>query len=392
MRFAACLKKDLRLLTGGGLKSLLYLLLPVALVFLMLMGMRSVANADVSVQPFDIAVRDEDGTVMSRLLITQLDHVSIFKSVVRAGQRSDGELAEAGCAAIVTIPKDFFYDLYDMLDTDVVIALNADMPYEAAMVRSALSSIIGILEENQRAHYAAARVRFGELDDERMREVYHDYSTAAAEDALSRLDYLEIEGLYERGYDSQKLFFTVGILSMIVMFMPLCMLRSVSEETEAGLFTRYSLTGGSVAEALLSKFVISLTAAAIPAAALILILRPAHIGTLIPVLFAAFTFSFCFFLFIGIISKKASAAQLAGNLIILFVLTLGGALYPVTLAPKALQAVSRFMLPQIISRSMQYAAMGRSTKEIVLGLWPLAAAALVFFAASLPFFKRRQSA
>lgn len=78
MRFAACLKKDIRLLTGGGLRSLLFLLLPVLLAFIMAFGMRSMAKVDLNTVSFNIAVRDEDDTVMSRLLMTQLDKVSLF--------------------------------------------------------------------------------------------------------------------------------------------------------------------------------------------------------------------------------------------------------------------------------------------------------------------------
>ena len=48
MRFAACLKKDLRLLTGGGLRSLLFLLLPLLLMLIMVFGMKENASADVN--------------------------------------------------------------------------------------------------------------------------------------------------------------------------------------------------------------------------------------------------------------------------------------------------------------------------------------------------------
>ncbi len=58
MRFAACLKKDLRLLTGGGIRSLVFLLLPILLVFIMFFGMRTSAEANELLSPFPISVRD----------------------------------------------------------------------------------------------------------------------------------------------------------------------------------------------------------------------------------------------------------------------------------------------------------------------------------------------
>lgn len=382
MRFIACLKKDLRLLTGGGLKSLLLLALPAALTLIMLLGLGTFSKG-ASMPEFAIAVRDEDSTVMSRVLTAQLDHVGIFKPVIRASGETDDELKKAGCAAVITIPRDFFYDLYDMRDTDVKVALNPDMPTEAVMVKTVLTSIIGILEENQRAAYAEARVRFGELDSEEMQEVYRNYSQAAADDALSRLDYMGLSSLYGREYDSKRLFFAAGMLSMTVMFMPLCLLRSVSEEFGTGLMDRFLLTGGTAAEALLSKFTVAFVSTALPAALILAILRPGGLWALIPALAACFMLSYAFFLLLGLIIKKPASAQLAGSLVMLAALTAGGAFYPAELAPAVLRPVSRFMLPQVLARSMQYAYAGMGSAHVVSLLAPVVLAAVLLFAASL---------
>lgn len=392
MRFAACLKKDIRLLTGGGLRSLAFLALPVLLVFLMIFGMRTAASADASVAGFPIAVRDEDGTVMSRMLTTQLDRVELFSAVLRAGDKTDAELAERGCAAIVTIPKDFFYDLYDMRDTDVVIALNKDMPQEAALVRTAFTSLVGILESNQRAHYAAARVRFGELSGDELEQVYYEYSNAAINDALSRLELFELADVYGGGYDREKQFFAASMLSMLIMFIPLGVLRSVSEETDAGLSARFRVSGGSVAEALLSKLVIAFVMTALPAAALIVILKPGGLNVLVPALIVCFDLSFAFFLFVSAVAGRASTAQLIGNIVMLLVLTLGGALYPYSLLAAPLKAAARVLPPHVILSSMQYASMGRGLRAMLPRLLPLVIAAAAFFIASLPFIGARRRA
>lgn len=390
MRFAACLKKDIRLLTGGGIRSLAFLILPVLLIFIMIFGMSGVASADINVKSFRIAIRDNDNTVMSRMLITQLEKVELFDSIVRAGDKTDEELAGEGCAAVVTIPQWFFYMLYDMQDTDVVIALNGDMPEEAAMVKSAFSSLVGILEENQRVYYAEARARYGDLDEDKWNEVYHNYSSASLEDALGRLDFFELAGVYSKGFDAKKLFFGSSLISMLIMFIPLSLLRSVSEEMEAGLSERFALSGGSLAEALLSKLVIAFVMTFIPVVFIIMILKLGELKVLVPVLLICFDFSFAFFLFIGVIAKKASTAQLAGNLIMLLMLTVGGALYPYTLLPAGIKRVSEFMLPRIILSSMQYASMGRGFGEIFIRLLPVIGLAILFFLLSLPFFKVRR--
>lgn len=391
MRFSACLKKDIRLLTGGGIRSLLFLFVPVLLIVIMLYGMKDAAAADRNTVSFNIAIRDNDKTVMSGMLISQLDNVEIFDTIYRVGDETDEEMTAKGCAAVVTIPQYFFYMLYDFQDTDVVIALNEDMPVEAELVRSAISSLVNILEENQRVHYAAAKVRYGELSEDEWQEVYEEYSDAALSDTLSRLQLYELENAYRENYDGSKLFFTASVLSMLVMFVPLTMLRSVSEELDSGLASRFALTGGSIFEAVLSKFVISAVMTAIPSALLLIILRTGS-PALIPALSVSFLFSFTFFLFISLLLGNTSAAQFAGNVIMLLVLTVGGALYPASLLPKAIQPVSRFMLPGILLDSLKYASMQRTPGESFGLLIPLILFAACFAVLSVPFLKARRRA
>lgn len=387
MRFIACLKKDIRLMTGGGLRSLLFLALPVLLTLIMAFTMRGAAAAGVSVRSFNIAVRDEDSTYMSRMLISQLENVRLFDSVIRLKEGETAPGIDSRCAAVVTIPKDFFYDLYTMKDTDVVIELNDDMPSEAAMVRSAFTSLIGILEENQRIYYGAARARYGELDSERTQALYRDYSSASAEEALGRLKYFGLSDMYSKGFDTEKLFFASSVISMLLMFIPLAMLRSVSEETDAGLSARFALAGGSPAEAILSKAVICFVMTAIPTAAILLISGAGNVSALIPALIICFLLSFCFFLFIGAVSKKPQTAQLIGNTVLLLMLALGGALLPYELLSEPFKTVSAYMLPRLILRAMQYPYLGRSVWDTVSGMLPMLGAALLFFLLSLPFLR-----
>lgn len=390
MRFAACLKKDLRLLTGGGIRSLVFLLLPILLVFIMFFGMRTSAEANELLSPFPISVRDEDDTVMSRMLISRLREVSVFTAVMPAGERSDKELASLGCAAVVTIPKDFFYDLYEMKDTDLTIALNEQTPLEAAMVKSAFTSLVGIIEEQQRVKLSEAKLRYGELDADELERVFSEYSSAAVEDALGRLGLFELGSVFEGKFDGARLFFAAGLLSMLIMFIPLSMLRSVSEETDAGLSSRFFVSGGSLLESLLSKLVIAFVMTAIPAAALIAILKVGHLTVLVPVLLAGFILSFAFFMLLSLVCGKASTAQLAGNLVLLAVLTLGGALYPYALLPEAIKPVSGVLLPRILLNSMTRASMGLPASSVLSPLVPMLIAAAVLFAASIPFFGARR--
>ena len=278
-----------------------------------------------------------------------------------------------------------------MNDTDVVITLNEDMPNEAGMVKSAFTSLIGILEENQRVYYAAARTRYGELASDKTRELYEAYSSASVEDALNRLSFFELSGVYQKGFDSTKLFFGSSVISMLMMFIPLAMLRSISEETGSGMLDRFRVAGGSAALAVLSKLLICLVMTFVPALAAALLLGLGNILELLPTLLVCFLLSFSFFLFVCSAAGKPQTAQLIGNIVMLLMLTLGGALFPYELLGEPVKSVSDYMLPRIILRAMERPYLGRGMGETLLRLLPLLAAATCFFLCALPFMKRRRS-
>ncbi|MCR5611008.1 MAG: ABC transporter permease [Clostridiales bacterium] len=384
MRFLACLKKDIRLMTGGGIRTLLFLALPAVLVFLMLWGMRGL-DAESFTKSFPIAVRDNDNTLMSGMLISRLDDIGMFDKVVHAENETDGELLEAGCAAVVTVPKDFFYDIYDMSDTDVVISLNMNMPHEAAIVMSTFGAITRLLTENQRASYAAARVKYGELGPVEWEAVYRDYSLAALDSALSRLDVFSMDELYTKGYDGTKLFFGASVISMIMLFMPLMMLRSVPEEIGSGLAGRFSLAGGSVYLTVLSKLAIAFIFVLVPTALILIVLKIKLTLLLAAALVCSFLFSFSLFLVISLLTKDAALSQFSGVSLMLFILLAGGAFYPGALLGKAFGAISGYLMPGMILSAMLLP--GGAFKEMLPRFLALIVPFAVFAALSAPLIR-----
>lgn len=377
MKLFACIKKDILLVFGSPAKALLCIALPVALLFLLTVFMSGSAKVSTNTEKFPIAVRDNDDTVMSKLVITNLRNIPLFGEV-RTYDEDDGvtdeELIASGCAAVITVPKDFFYDLYDMKPTDVRMTLNGDMPREAEIVRAAVGSIASIIRQNQSVYYAAARIRYGDLEQAELDELYHDYSNAAVNAALERLNYFELSELYADEEQNQKLFIAAGLCSMLMMFMPLCVLRSLYEEKELGIIARLKSAGGGVLQALLSKFIAAFVMTAVPAAAVLIIIRPPNITALIPALILLFIASFAFYLVISLLFRSPERAQLAGNIIMLLMLIIGGALFPYRLLPAGLQKLSPAALPYYVSRSFYAASLGRSAASVLKLLTPVAIA------------------
>ena len=383
MKLFACIKKDIRLVFGKGWKSVLLLIVPIVLLLAMSLFMGKMANAGAFTEPFAIAVRDEDDTVMSKMLIQQLRAVALFDSVRSVKGGTDEEILTDDCAAVITIPKDFFYDLYDMQDTDVVITLRGSMPRESAIVKSAIGALAGILEQNQRIYYAAARIRYGELHSREMNEVYYRYSEASVNDALNRLAYFSIGSLYEDELQSRTVFFAAGICSVLILFVPLCVLRSLQEEREMGIHERFVSSGSSSLLLLAAKYLADLLLIAFSVAVLLIVTRIPHAGKLILPLLCLITASFLLFYLIGMLCGSTERAQLIGSVMLLLMLLLGGAIFPYRLLPEKLQFAAAATVPYYVERVFYAVSLDRGISEIAWILLPVLIAIPVMTAAAV---------
>lgn len=388
MKILACIKKDIRLICGNGFKGVLLLAFPVLLLFVLGMFMRGMANENEYLRPFSIAVRDEDDTTESHILISQLRNIPLFEEVITGGTIDDEALFRQDCVAVITIPKDFFYDIYYRRDTDLHVELNPDMPREALFVRSSFGSLIGILEQNQRVYYAEAKIRYGELDEDAKDRVADHFSNATINDALQRLDYFEIEALYSDQASTERTFFCISVVSMLLLFIPLCIVRNLHEEKELGIIERLAASNHGSFHMVLSKLIASTVLTAVPVAAVLLLTRLPNAVSLIPALLILFLASFSFFLLLSLVAKSSERTQLIGNMIMLLMLVVGGALFPYRIIPRQVRFVSYATLPYYVMRTFYAASLGRSALEIVRTVIPAACAIPVFLSISYVLYKR----
>lgn len=180
----ASLFKDCRLLLkGSGWWSIL---LPVLLFLALGAGMGDYSQ-QTAIQPFAIAVRDLDHTLMSRSLVGQMEQIELFSEVITAREdQSDLELLQQGAAAVVTIPKDFFYTMYTMDNQEVPVTLNGSMPLESQLFGSMFESVMGIIQADQTALLGVYQYCYGDLTPALEAELYEQSSQRLVWDALSR--------------------------------------------------------------------------------------------------------------------------------------------------------------------------------------------------------------
>ena len=361
-RFCALLSKDLRLFfRRSGVVSMA--------LSLVLLGALALGGGDLSrgayVEPFPIAVRDEDQTLMSASLMGQMKQVELFSEIIDGGSATDASLMARGAAAVVTIPKDFFYDLYTMEPVNVELALNEDMPLESSLIRAVFTSVMDIIAANESVHLAVYDFCYGPLDQQEQAQLWEEFSNRLLRDALGRQLVFDTELMAADTADTVQSALRLCALSMLCLFFPMVSVQAVPAERDTGLLARYRAAGGSMLPFLLAKLVTGLLLT-LPTLAVVLALFCQEI-----LLRAVWTVLLVYvgawgvLLVLAVTAKDGAAAQRRGNVFLLLNLLIGGAVYPLPLLPDWLHGVARLTLPYELTVGLE---LGLSPAL----LWPLA--------------------
>ena len=382
----ACLYKDGKLFFRGA--GVLTLALPLLLLAALRLFPLEAEVGPGSVRPFPIAVRDEDDTVMSRSLISQMARVELFSAVERAqAGETDQQLLDRGAAAVVTIPEDFFYDIYSMSQSPVEVTLNGDMPLEASLFQAVFGSVMDIIRAGQASWRGLYEFCYGELTPELERQLYDESSNDLLRDALGRQTVFDaaVEGADLRGALERRLL--AAVYSVTALFFSLCAVRTLPEERALGVLPRYRAAGGSLTAFLLSKLLIALLAV-LPALLLGLSLLGGARAGLLAVGLLLLLGAFGPLLAVAAWSPDAAAAQRWGNLVLLLSLVLGGVVWPASLLPAPLSALGVLTLPHWALLGIEAVGGGMSAGRTAALLWPVLLTGATGFALALWGLKR----
>ncbi len=363
----ALIYKDVKLfLRSAGVLALVLplLLLPVSRAFVSDTGSAGL------IQGFPIAVRDLDGTVMSRSLITQLRQVELFTQVRVLDRESDEAALGGGAAAVVTVPEGFFYDLYTMSDCPVEVVLNGDMPTQSAVFEAIFTSVMGIIRASDCAAVALYRFAAHEPDEALWRQIRNSSGERLALDALGRQGVFEFADAVSDGAGALTRRLAACVLSVLAMFFALGAVKTVPEERALGVLPRLRAARGAGWAFWASKYLaaLALSAPSMLASAWVAGLGLGYTSLLYAGLLAGA------FAVMGVPAARLrdpGRVQRAGNLVILASLALGGTLVPARLLPGAARALSRFTLPHLAALALDARAAGFGVWETLGLVWPL---------------------
>lgn len=380
--FFACVKKDILLFISRK-SAVAVLVLPIVLLLVLLPGFGETAAARDFVQPFGIVIHDMDNSVMSRSLTNQLKDIEIFSEIICVRDETvDAEqFFEDGYAAVMTIPRNFFYAMYDMNNATATVELNPDMPAECAMLEAILSSVSDIVSAEQHAWTAEYFVLKENGMDPGLDSLYYDSANHELKRALARGSAFSDTELISDYAESSMRSAWATVISLMCMLIPLCVLKGLPEELSAGIIDRLRCSDSGEGMLIASKYFAALILFAAPAAVITLIVRPGFTATAALGLFLAFSSAFAFFAMLSFSSTSPSRTQLEGNIILVISMLAGGALYPYMLLPSPVQTAAYLCIPFHLLR-----ALNSDNGSLI---W-LCAFLLVFSAGALIFIRRQR--
>ncbi len=215
-------------------------------------------------RPFDVAVRDLDDSVYSRMILSQIDAVEIVRSVIDAGDRTDRELFDSGVAAVFTIPEDYVYAVFAMENPRVEIVLSGARPLEAGLFRSMAQSALEIIASDRREKSAVYALAYGEMTEDQTYELMVAAANEIFSDVMNRQQVFDTEAAAQDVAAAAARSYFAGVAAALCLLISLFVLKTLPEERELGIDARFGVCGGNSLAPVLSQFLTAL-AAAVPA-------------------------------------------------------------------------------------------------------------------------------
>ena len=383
----AALYKDFKLFFSGA--GLLALLLPILLLPALRLGMGDLSGQSY-VRPFPIAVRDLDNTLMSRSLITQIEDVQLFSRVDRLGEdEPDSAALNGGAVAVVTVPKDFFYDLYRMEDCPVEVTLSTGAPLEAGLFQAMFGSVMGIIRANQTASLGAYSLAYGELTAELQNQMYAQSARQLLTDALGRQLVFDTRSEASNLAGALERRLLACILGVLTLFFVLSAVKTLPEELALGVLPRFQAVGHGAASFWVSKFLTAMLLGLPTVLLCAAVFRNVPPGVLLLLYTLLLVAAFGILSALAAWTSGAQAAQRWGNLLLLLSLALGGTLWPRAALPAPLPLLGKLTLPYYAALGLEAAAYGMGLGTIFALLWPLPVMGALGLLLAVPGLRRR---
>jgi ABC-2 type transport system permease protein len=325
------------------------------------------------VEPFSVALVDNENTTQTRILGRQLDEIGIFKEIIRTSEPEAGELlSENRVASVVIIPPGFSESVAVGENKPVTVIGNTSMPLESFVVKNLMQSAANLVSAGQSAinsiyHYS----RNAGMEGDELEKVFSESTMEISLEALARNEiFSQVELLPEFDLTPME-YFTAALIVVFLMFAGMPSAKMLVVERNYGLTGRLDAAGVGVWRMVLSKLMLSLVLSILQLLMVIVLTAAvfrnywgASVKSVL-VLFGAIMFAVSSWsILVSAVSRTPSSADVIGNLGILLMAIIGGNIYPLSTMPQFVRDLSRLTISRRAMEGFMVLFSGGSTAGV----------------------------
>ncbi len=347
--FAALLKNDIRLFLKDWKACVLLLAAPVVFISFFMYALSPYLDKSSFIEPFPIAIVDNENTTQTRILINQFEEISIFSEIRRMDEPSAVQsLKEGGIGGIVIIPADFTNSIAMGENNPATVIGNGSKPLQALILKNIAQSAASLVTAAQGAintiwYYDNRAGITGDELDARFNSAVMEYMLQA----LARTAVF-LEADTGAGSDlTPAEYFTAALIAVFMMFAGMPGVKMMVTERSEGITLRLAASPVGMWKVVLSKLMVTIMLIMVQFGIIILMTSKifnnywgAPIKDVLMLFFGIVLAVGAWSVFIASISKTPAAADIIGNLGILLMAVIGGSIYPLSSMPAFVRDIS----------------------------------------------------
>lgn len=389
--FLTLLKNDMRLFLKDWKALILLLVMPFLFINLFIYALSPYLNNSRFIEPFEIALADNEDTAQTRILARQLEEIGIFKKIRRVSEDEARELVGKGeVAAAIIIPPEFTHSIAVGENKPVTVLGSKAMPLQSHVVKNLVQSAANLVSAGQSAinaiYYYNSKAG---LDRKELDREFSKSTSKFFLEMLSRNEmFSHIEGM--PGFDATPAeYFTAALITVFLMFSGMPAMKMIVNEKCMGIIRRLRASSVRTWQIVLSKMILSTAVSFFQLVAVIiltLIFLKTYWGSSpgnIILLFSGIIFAVsAWSVFVSSISPTPAAADIVGNLGILLMAIVGGSIYPLSSMPEFIRDLSRFTINRWAMEGFMVVFSGNNALNIEVYIYALIVIGCVLLAAS----------
>ncbi|MGE5614766.1 MAG: ABC transporter permease [Bacillota bacterium] len=347
--FAALLKNDIKLFLKDWKACVLLLAAPLFFIAFFTYALTPLLNKSSFIEPFPIALVDNENTAQTRMIGNQLMNIGIFSEIIQTDEHTAMlMLSEKKVGGVIIIPDGFTGSISRVENKPVSVVGSSAMPLQAYVVKNVAESAANLVSAAQSAvitiyHYdKEAGITTGELDER--------YNDEALKYIFIALDRLSLFSETDKGYRydvSPAEYFTAALITVFMLFAGMPGMKMMVMERSSGISKRLRSTPVKMRDIVLSKLIVSILLLILQFGTVIVLTSvffknhwgaPAerifmHFGAII---LAACSWS----VFVAAVSPTPASADITGSLGIILMAVAGGSIYPLYSMPRLIRSIS----------------------------------------------------